>query len=122
MLRLLILLFAGFAAATSAVAEPLPRSVLIVSQWDSGLPFSMGLSNAFEATLTLPPKSLSPFYSEALDLSRFNAPKYQDNFRRYLKEKYRDKNLGVIVAVGPLALEFMLRRAFGVIAYRADSF
>ena len=47
-------------------------------------------------------------YAEALDLSRFNNPSHQENFRRYLREKYREKNIGVIVAVGPLALEFML--------------
>ena len=109
MLRLLILLIAGFAAATSAVADPLPRSVLIVSQWDSDLPFSIGVSSAFKATLSATPQMLVSIYSEALDLSRFNAPKYQENFRRYLKGKYGDKNLSVIVAVGPLALEFMLR-------------
>ena len=58
---------------------------------------------------TLPPLEPISVYSEALDLSRFHAPKYQENFRRYLEEKYRDKDLGVVVAVGPRALEFMLR-------------
>ena len=108
-LRILILLFAGLVAATSAAAEPLPRSVLIVSQWDPGLPFFTDLNNAFDATLHATAKEPISVYSEALDLSRFRDLKYQENFRRYLEEKYRDKDLGVIVAVGPLALEFMLR-------------
>jgi hypothetical protein len=49
--RMLILLFAGLAATISAAAEPVPQSVLIVSQWDTDLPFSMGVSSAFKASL-----------------------------------------------------------------------
>ena len=109
MLRILILLFAGLAVATSATAKPLPRSVLIVSQWDPGLPFFAALSSAFHATLHANSPEPISVYSEALDLSRFPAPKYQENFRRYLRDKYRDKDLGAIVAVGALAFEFMLR-------------
>jgi len=108
LLRLLILLLAGLAATTSTAAEPLPRSALVISQWDPGLPFYTALDNAFDATLHANSPVPISVYSEALDLSRFSSPTYQENFRRYLREKYRDKNLGVIVTVGPLALEFML--------------
>ncbi len=38
----------------------------------------------------------------------FKSPQHQQNFRRYLREKYQDRSIGAIVAVGPLALEFML--------------
>ena len=109
LLRTLTLLFAAVAATISAAQGPVPRSVLVVSQWDPGLPYYSVLSSAFKATLDAGSPEPVSVYSEALDLSRFRAPKYQENFRRYLEEKYRDKDLGVVVAVGPLALEFMLR-------------
>jgi signal transduction histidine kinase len=109
LLRILTLLFAGLAATISVAAEPLPRSVLIVSQWDPDLPFYAAWSSAFRATLNATSREPISLYSEALDLSRFQSPTNQENFRRYLQEKYRDKGIGVIVAVGSLALEFVLR-------------
>ena len=115
-MRILFLLLAGLVAATSAVAEPLPRSVLIVSQWDAGLPFFTDFDIAFDVTLHAAAKEPVSVYSEAMDLSRFSEVKFQDNFRRYLAEKYRDKNLGVIVAVGPRALEFILRARLEVLS------
>ena len=108
LLRILILVFVSSAATTSVIAKPLPRSVLIVSQWDPGLPFFADFDIAFDARLHAAAKEPVSVYAEAMDLSRFSEPKYQDNFRRYLEEKYRDKNVGVIVAVGPLALELIL--------------
>ena len=108
LLRTLTLLFAVVAATISAAQGPAPHSVLVVSQWDPGLPYYSVLSSAFKATLAASSPGPVSVYSEALDLSRFNAPKLQENFRRYLEEKYRDKDLGVIVSIGPLALEFML--------------
>jgi ABC-type uncharacterized transport system substrate-binding protein len=101
-------MIAGFAPAHSSAAEPLARSVLIVAQWDSGLPWYAAVSSAFHATLRANSPEPVAIYAEALDLSRFHSPQHQENFRRYLREKYREKNIGVIVAVGPLALEFML--------------
>jgi signal transduction histidine kinase len=109
LLRILTLLFAALAATISVAAEPLPRSVLIVSQWDPDLPFYAAWSSAFRATLHATSREPISLYSEALDLSRFQSPTNQENFRRYLQEKYRDKRLGLIVTVGSLALEFMLR-------------
>ena len=106
--RILAVAVVGLAPAISAAAEPLPRPVLIVAQWDSGLPWYAAVSSAFHATLRANSPVPVAIYAEALDLSRFPSPQHQEIFRRYLREKYREKNIGVIVAVGPLALEFML--------------
>ena len=90
------------------IAEPLPRSVLVVSQWDSGLPWYAAWFSAFRASLRTSSPEPVTIYAEALDLSRFHGPQNQENFRRYLREKYREKDIGTIVTVGPLALEFIL--------------
>ena len=104
----LLLLFAGLAPAASAVAEPLQRSVLIVTQWDSSLPWAAAVSSAFRATLRAAYPEPVSIYGETLDLSRFHSGQHQNTFRRYLRDKYQEKNIGVIVADGPLALEFIL--------------
>ena len=106
--RTLICLLAFFAFADCAAAEPLPRSVLILSQWDPGLHWYAAVSSALHATLRTTSAEPVSLYAEALDLSRFHNSSHQENFRRYLQEKYRDKDIGVIVTIGPLALEFML--------------
>ena len=48
-------------------------------------------------------------YAENLDLSRFEGPAHEASLQRYLKEKYSDRQIGVIVTVGAAALELMLR-------------
>ena len=104
-LRIAVLLLVG---TVYAHAEALPRSVLILSQWDPGLPWYAAVSSAFNATLRANSREPVAVFAEAMDLSRFQSQAHQENFRRYLREKYRDKNIGAIVAVGPLTLEFML--------------
>lgn len=66
------IMMVGFAPAAS-LAEPVSRSVLIVTQWDAGLPWYTAVSSAFHATLRA--NSLEPVavYAEAFDLSRFNS-------------------------------------------------
>lgn len=121
LLRTLTLLFAAVAATISAAQGPAPRSVLVVSQWDPGLPFYSVLSSAFKATLDAGSPEPVSVYSEALDLSRFHAPKYQENFRRYLQEKYRDKDLGVIVSIGRRAVRRARTKKFpGMLNIRVE--
>src|SRR4051794_13379411 len=105
---MLIWLLVSLTPAISAAAEPLPRAVLILSQWDARLPWYAALSSSFQATLRTTSSEPIAIYAEALDLSRFHSPSHHENFHRYLREKYRDKDIGTIVAIGPLALEFML--------------
>ena len=104
--RIVIVVIAGLASTACAAAEP--RSVLILSQWDPGLPWYAAVASAFKATLRAGSPEPIAVYAEAMDLSRFQSSAHQGNFRRYLQEKYRDKDIGAIVAVGPLSLEFLL--------------
>ena len=106
--RTVVVMVFSLVSAAGAAADTRSRSVLVLSQWDPGLPWYAAVSSAFNATLRANSPEPVAVYAEAMDLSRFKSPQHQDNFRRYLREKYRDKNIGVIVAVGPLALEFML--------------
>jgi hypothetical protein len=70
--RIFIWLLVGLASAISATAEPLPRSVLIVAQWDPDLPWYEAWSSAFHATLRTTSPEPVTVYAEGLDLSRFH--------------------------------------------------
>ena len=48
------------------------------------------------------------FYIESLDLGRFRGARYRDTVHAYFREKYGDKQVGIIVAVGSAALELVL--------------
>ena len=48
-------------------------------------------------------------YAEHLDFSRFGGNQYDDLLRSYLREKYRSRPIGLLVAQGASSLEFLLR-------------
>jgi len=70
-----------------------------------GLEFRAALVSALKAGSPTP----LVIYSEILDLARFNSPQYAELLRTYLREKYQDKPIGVIIAHGATALEILLR-------------
>ena len=46
---------------------------------------------------------------ESLDLSRFGGSAYEESLQAHLQVKYQDKPIGVVVAIGDAALEYVLR-------------
>jgi len=49
------------------------------------------------------------FYLEHLDFSRFKGQQYLKSLEDHWREKYRDKPIGVTVAIGPVALDYALK-------------
>src|SRR5262249_2807875 len=98
--RLAILLMVGLAPSASFAREPLPRSVLYLDENDPGLPFAQGISAAFRAALNAGSAERIAVYSENLDLVRSSGPRYEEILKTYLREKYRDRPIGVIATVG----------------------
>ena len=84
----LFLLLVAFLYPHTVTAEPRPRSVLLLDQ-----------GQADPVTI----------YSEILDIARFNGAQFEPIVREYLRGKYRDRQIGVIVAHGSAALELALR-------------
>src|SRR5262245_14687254 len=96
------------ATSTSAVAEPLPRAVLIVDESDP----SSGGPTAFSRTLRVTLNNVTPnvaVYGETLDLSQFEDPWQQAILRTYVQQKYSGVRFGVVVAVGASALDLVRR-------------
>ena len=103
------LLLTGLAPAVSSAAEPLPRSVLILDQSDAHSVWYAPFSAAFRSTLSAGSAEHISVYAEHLDLSRFGGPRHDDLLRAYLREKFRARPIGLLVAQGSSSLDFVLR-------------
>jgi ABC-type uncharacterized transport system substrate-binding protein len=105
---LIVLLLTATAALTSAVAAPLPRTVLIIDESDP----SSGAPTIFSATLRATLSNVKPsvaIFGETLDLSRFSGPKQEAILRTYIQQKYSDVGFGVVLAVGASAFDLVRR-------------
>jgi len=90
-------------------AEVRPRSILVLDQSDLRGAFYHEIFAAFLAEVSANPRLHTTVYAEDLDLGRFSGADYEEKLREYLGTKYRDKPVGVIVAVGAATLELVLR-------------
>jgi signal transduction histidine kinase/ABC-type uncharacterized transport system substrate-binding protein len=106
---MVILLAMTLSPASASAQETRPRSILIIDQSELVGPFYFQIFSGLRAVVTADARGHTTLYSENLDLSRFSGPAYEQSLRRHLLEKYRDKPIGVIVAVGVASLELVLR-------------
>jgi signal transduction histidine kinase len=90
-------------------AEMRARSILVLDQSESGGPFYYQIFSGLRSTVNADTRSHTTIYAENLDLTRFNGAAYEESLRQQLKEKYRDRPIGVVVAVGTSTLELVLR-------------
>src|SRR5581483_6498256 len=104
---LLLFLIGALAPSPCAAGQPLQHSVLILEQ--SPGPFFSALSTAAKGELMADTSVPISVYTENLDLGRFGDARVEASTRAYFREKYRDKPIGLILASGALALDFMLR-------------
>src|SRR5262249_653814 len=105
---LIVFLMAGLAGAACA-ADTLPRAGLILGQFRPGLlePGYAEMAESFRTSLL--PRSHIRIYAENLDLNTFSDPRYETKLQDYLRDKYHDAPIGVLLAVGSSALEFALQ-------------
>jgi signal transduction histidine kinase len=92
-------------SACCAGAELRPRSILVLDQSEARGPFYYQLFSGLREVVARPHTTL---YAENLDLSRFKGAAYEQSLKRYLKEKYQDRPIGVVVTVGAATLELVL--------------
>jgi ABC-type uncharacterized transport system substrate-binding protein len=93
----------------AGAAAQLPRSVLILDQSDTDSAWYNVFSSAFRSALNAKSAVRVSVYTEHLDLSRFGGPRHDELMRRYLRDKFSERPIGVVVAQGSSALEFVLR-------------
>ena len=101
-------------------AAQLPRSVLILDQSGRDSVWFDAFFSAFRSTLSAKSAARVSVYSEHLDLSRFSGPRHDELLRSYLRDKFSERPIGVVVAQGSSALEFVLRSRSGAVARGAS--
>jgi len=89
--------------------EMRPHSVLILDQSDLRGPFYYQLWSGLRGMLDAHADARVTVYGENLGLTRFGGAAYEASLKRHLTEKYRDKPIGVIVAIGKATLDHVLR-------------
>ena len=106
---LILCLTAVLVPARLPAAEMRARSILVLDQSESRGPFYYQIFSGLRSVVNADTRSPTTLYSENLDLSRFNGASCEESLRQQLKEKYRDRPIGVVVAVGTSTLDLVLR-------------
>lgn len=106
---LIVGLIALLAPAGSSAEESRPKSILVLDQSDMRGVFYHQVFTALQSETASDPQSRVTIYAEDLDLEHFSGGEYEANLRQLLRAKYRDRPIGVLVAVGTEALCFALR-------------
>lgn len=101
-----ILLASGLLPAGAAAV---PRAVLVLDQTLPGGEFFVELSSAFRSTLNASGGNPIQIYIENLDLLQFGSPQQKALSLSYLRERYKQIPIGVIVAIGPEGYKFGLQ-------------
>jgi len=92
----------------AASAEQLPRSVLFLDQFEVASPFSAAIYAKFRSTLDAHSPQPVSTYVENMDFGRFGSPQFETALEAFFREKYRDKPVGVVVALGSAALDLTM--------------
>ena len=103
--QILLCLFLCFAFEDISAAET--QSILVVDQSDPSSPISRSMRNAFRSVLTSNAAVAPTIYLEPLNIQQFPGARHWEINYNYLKEKYRDKQIDLIVTFGPTALNFI---------------
>ena len=102
-----------FAASLAAMpfrttAEPSLRNILIINESAAESPFGRRFAEQIHATLDDKRVQAYAIYAEYLDLGHFTRPNYELILETYFTNKYRDKPISLIIALGSEALNFSL--------------
>ena len=103
-------LFCSIVSSASA-EQAMPQGVLILD--DSGAQrrahFIRTSVSALRGSVNRDPSKQYSIYVEHLDFHRFRGPEYELGLKQFFATKYKDRPIGVIVAVGVGALQYVLR-------------
>jgi signal transduction histidine kinase len=110
---LLLLLLALLAPATSAQEQT--RKVLVLYWESKDFVGNISFDKGFQTGLFADPSSKVELFSEYLDTTRFPGEKQSELLHDYLREKYANQKIDVVVATPDPSLTFLLK-------YRNDLF
>jgi len=106
---MLLSVFVFISSLPAMAQERRSRSILVLDQSQSTGVFFLQIFSGLRAAINADASAHITLFSESLDLRRFDGEVYDESLRRHFGEKYRDKDIGVIVAMGPGTLELVQR-------------
>ena len=119
---LILMVVPGLLLPRLAAAEPQQRAVLVLDQSSAGLPFNAAVTSAIRSTINAGSNSPISFFSEHLDANRFFGPEYENEFVQFLKAKYRERHIDVMIVFGVSALDFIASSPRTALAVGASCF
>ena len=103
-----LLMLATLLPATAVAAEPARKDVLLLYADSMLLPANAVVDRELRARLGADAATPVRFYTEALDLSWFPDKEVERAMLDLLRAKYANRNLALVIPVGPPALRFAL--------------
>lgn len=88
-----------------ASASPEAPAVLFLEEDDAGRPGYVSMMNGFRESLERSQRNMVAIYQENLDFARFSHEDYREEYGRWLRQKYRSKEIDVVVASGPVSVK-----------------
>jgi hypothetical protein len=82
----------------STMAQPRPRTVLVIEATTPNTSYFGEVNRAFNAAVAAESANSVYVHVESLAFRDFEGIRYSELLRNFLREKYRDKSIGVIVA------------------------
>ena len=111
-LGLILSLLPSFGRAQQSAA---PKRVLVLYWYDKDFPGNVTFDQSFQAALQSAPAGTVEYYPEYLESNRFPGENQSSLLHDYLRQKYADRTIDVVVATADESLDFLLK-------YRDDLF
>ena len=92
-----------------------PKRVLVLYWYNKDYPWNVRFDRSFQAALQAAPAGTVEYYPEYLESNRFPGENQSLLLRDYLRQKYADRTIDVVVANSDASLDFLLK-------YRDDLF
>src|SRR5262245_3619963 len=108
---IVVLLAPSVARAQQSAA---PKRVLVLYWYGKDFPANIRFDQSFQAALQSASHGTVEYYPEYLESDRFPGESQAQGLRDYLRRKYADRTIDVVVSAGGLALEFLLKNRHGL--------
>jgi len=102
-------------SAACAQQSAVPRRVLVLDWYDKDYSWNVTFDRTFQDALRSAPAGPVEYYPEYLESNRFPGENQAQLLRYYLRRKYADRTIDVVVANSDASLDFLLK-------YRQDLF
>ena len=106
---LLILLTLSLLLSLSAIAQVPTKRVLILSSYDPNRPALPIFNQAMRTAIWAGSPGRVEFFTEYQENTRLPISQYESEMVRYLRQKYANEKLSLVVGLGAPALEFLLK-------------